>query len=277
MDWDISVAKAANAGPLYRDMMMKMGPELQAARDAGDRVKLGAVHRVIFDAYVHECADTMSPRIKDPVYREAILARMVFGQVAAETDPQCIATMAALVTATSGLQYVTTGEYKYDESYNVIAEPKTTIKPETFWAMMDAFTAKVKALTVAMEDPSAPPDPDDTPPALGAKVGNSMMVQGWIKFLDDKTAAEVLELTHLRDEYQDIAEPALHDAACPGCSRVIHAAEGAVRVVCAHCGIYITLGRKLFCGYCGAPMTFGIGAKTSVCGSCKAETRLMNE
>ncbi|MCA9674138.1 MAG: hypothetical protein H6708_17805 [Kofleriaceae bacterium] len=279
MDWDLQAAKysaGVAAGPHYRALLVRLQPELTAARLAGDRARLAAGHRQIFDQYMKDCVSSYSPRIKDPAYREAILTRTVHATVVSELDPRCRATQAALDAAIAGLEYDVVGEDRYDASWNKIASAEPRPRPHTFWRMYEAYTANALAVAAALDaDPQVGPDPDDTPPALAAKVRDSGIVQAWIKLLDPATADELLERTHLRDEYVEVPDPTFHDAACARCGAAIHAPEGARRHLCTGCGHLTPLGTRAFCGYCGAPVHFGLGARTAACTHCQAEMQAM--
>jgi hypothetical protein len=152
------------------------------------------------------------------------------------------------------------------------------VKPAGFWRMYEAYVANADASKAALEaSPHAVPDPDDTPLALTAKMRDSGFVQAWIAMVDADTERELLARTHLRDEYEDVADPTMHDAACSACGLALRAPEGARQTVCGGCGVRAQLGTGGFCGQCGAPMTFGYKAKLAQCAHCKAELRLMTE
>jgi hypothetical protein len=268
MDWDLQAMKYQGkvaAGPHYRALCAEAEPRLRVARAAKDRAALSALHRTLFDQYMTDCPNGYSPRVRDPAYREAMLARSVHAQVEREIDDACITAEAALRAAIGALEWTLVGQ-------------QMQVGARSFWAMYEAVVANDLASKAALERAPQPvPDPDDTPPELSAKMRDSAMAQAWMASLDPETADAFLARTRLADEYEDADEPTLLDATCAHCGAARRAPAGAHQCVCDACGHVTTLGRRAFCGYCGAAIAFPLGAKLTACGHCKAEARLMTE
>lgn len=265
MDWDVSMAHAtrgAKPGPHYEALLRALAPELAAARAAGDAAGLAALHRQITAQLMIDCPGIYSPRLGDPAYRAAMLERTVHAQVIRELDLACRAADAAVAAAVKALVWVQRGG------------PRA--RPDTFWAMYEAVVAAdrvVKATVLA--DPSAVPDPDDTPPEVSARMRDSIVVQAWTQYLDDEVVPHLLERTGLRAEYDTIEQPALVACPCSHCGASREVPHGAVRAVCEDCGWNVQLGTPAFCGHCGARIVFPMGQDVLACAHCKAEARRM--
>ena len=267
MDWDAQNARHAGDGAPARDKKLvdRLDAKLEAARKSGDRDALAAAHRAVSDRVMTDFVHGYSPRIRDPKYREAMLARTVHAAVVTELDPGCQAANAKLATAGAGLEYDIVGE-------------AVTVKAKTFWRLFDAMVAAQAASRAALVNtPHVVPDPDDTTPELSAKMLDSAMAQTWLNLLDHATGQELLARTHLQAEYEEVPDPILHDTPCSHCSAILRTPAGARQAVCESCGHVAVLGQAAFCGFCGAPIAFAAGADATSCGSCKAETRVITD
>ncbi len=267
MDWDLNAAKyhgKVAAGPHYRALTEELAPQLDAARAAHDAAALTRCHRALLVQYMEDCPNSYSPRVGDPIYREAMLARSVHATVACELDPRWSAAQALVTDAVTAL------EWKHGGAGN----PRAV--PATFWRMYDALVARNAVARKILPDESYPhPDPDDTPPELTAKMTASTIAQGWLTYLDDRTGDEFLARTGLRDEYDEVPEPRFADRACDHCGATRAVPEGAMRSLCEACGHAAAVGTAAFCGGCGAPIVFPFGCETTSCAHCKAEARLL--
>jgi hypothetical protein len=263
MDWDVALAHANRGpkpGPHYEALVRELTPQLAAARAANDAASLAALHRRIFDRYMTDCPSTYSPRIGDPAYRAALLERSVHAQVVRELDPTCRAADAAVDAAVKALVWVQRGG------------PRA--RPDTFWSMYEAIVAADRAVQAAVRaNPSAAPDPDDTPPEVSARMRDSIVVQAWTTYLDDEVVPQLLARTGLRAEYDTIERPALVACPCSHCGAAREVPHGAVRAVCEDCGWNVQLGTPAFCGHCGARIVFPMAQDVIACGHCKAEAR----
>lgn len=218
-------------GPRYRQLAGELSGEIATARATGDAAKLGDCYRQIYDALMTECPANYSPRIGDPKYREAMLARSVHAQVIRELDPKCKAA---------------------DETYDAIV----------------AADHIVRDAVLAVPEPC--PDPDATPAALTAIMRDSIVVQAWTPFLDEQTARELLERTGLREEYEVVDDPSMVSTPCGACGAPRESPVGAGRVVCEKCGMIDELAKKAFCGMCGGAIAFGVGSSSTTCTHCRA-------
>jgi len=260
MDWDFRGASAGvQPGPLYRALVHRLSSDLESARASGDAAALGESYRQIYGYLMTECPANYSPRIRDPAYRDAMLARSVHAQVIRELDPACKEADGAVSAAVRKLEYDNLGG-----GMNRVRGP-------SFWVMYEAIVradAVVRAAVLAVPEPC--PDPDATPPALSAIMRDSIVVQAWSPFLDEATVAELLERTGLREEYDEIDDPTMLPTPCRACGAARESPTGAGRVVCEQCGMIDELGRAGYCGMCGGPIRFGVGATSVTCVHCNA-------
>lgn len=265
MDWDLTQANATagpKPGPRYTEMVRALTPQIDAARAARDRATLAALHRQILDQHMTDCPTSYSPRLGDPAYRSALLDRSVHAQVVRELEPACRAADLAVDAAVKALVWVNRGG------------PRA--RPDTFWAMYEAVVAADVVVQAAVRaDPCPTPDPEDAAPELAAKMRDSIIVQGWMRYLDDEVVPQLLARTGLRAEYDPIAQPRLVPCPCRHCGATREVPQGAVRTICEDCGWTVELGTPAFCGHCGARIVFPMALDVVACGHCKAETRRM--
>lgn len=265
MDWDFQIAcqtaGSARPGPKYEWLLAELGPRLAAGRAAGDREALARDHRAIYAAHVAECPASYSPRVGDPAYLDAHLTRAVHAQVVRETDAACVAADAAVAASVKQLTWYRAGGPK--------------VRAESFWAMYEAIVAAHEASIAALaRAPHAVPDPDDTPPELSATMRDSIVVQGWLPYLDDATGEALLARTRLHTEYEDLPDPRLHERFCGHCGAPHPAPEGARRAICEACGHAIDLGTAARCSRCGGPIVFPLGLAATSCAHCHARSTL---
>jgi hypothetical protein len=269
MDYDVNAAKytaGIAAGPHYRGLVAQLADELAAARAAGDREALLEYHRALVGRYMSDCANAYSPRLADPAYREATLARAAHVQTVRDLDVRCRAADAELAVAAEAIDMDVVGD---GTQYRVTSA-------RAFWRMYDAYLASAAALAAALATTPPPvADPDDPPPELEARQRDSTFVQGWIAALDDEVTHELLVRTGLTAEYVELPDPALHAAACQHCGAAREAPEGALRTVCEACGLVTTLGRSGPCASCGGAIDFPLGRTLATCPHCQARARLM--
>src|SRR2546421_12208898 len=71
---------------------------------------------------------------------------------------------------------------------------------------------------------------------LQSKLAWSMFCQGWLQYLPEGAAQELLERTGLRNEYVPIQSEGAESRQCSGCGGQIKALPGAKEVVCDGCG-----------------------------------------
>ncbi len=266
MDWDFQAAcqtaGSARPGPRYEWLLAQLGPRLAMARAAGDRAALLADHRCIFDAHMTECPASYSPRLGDPDYREALLTRSVHAQVVRELSAACRAADAAVAAAVKRLVWTQAGGPK--------------VRADTFWAMYAAIVAADQAGQASVRaEPQPVPDPDDTPAELSATMRDSIVVQGWLPYLDDAASDQLLARTGLRAEYEELPDPSLHARYCGTCGAKHQVPEGARRAVCETCGYTVEVGTRAACSRCGGPICFPVGLAAATCGHCQAQSTLM--
>jgi ribosomal protein L37AE/L43A len=114
-------------------------------------------------------------------------------------------------------------------------------------------------------------DPDKAP-SIQTKLAWSMFCQGWLQYLPEDAAGELLERTGLRSEYVPIESEEGQSRRCSGCGGEIHALAGAKVVVCDGCGRTLDVGAaELTCSNCGGTMTLPVGASRTACPFCKVD------
>lgn len=263
MDWDFQVAcetaGSALPGPQYRALQAYLRPKLESARRAGDRLALHAAHRELFDMLMRDCPANYSHRIGDPAYRAVVLDRTVHATLARELDARCIAADAAVDVAVKRLSW-----------------DGARCRADSFWAMYDAVVEADRVTKDVMRAlPEVAPDPDDTPPTVAANMRDSIIVQAWLPYLDERTGEALLARTGLRAEYVTIEDPELVRQHCGHCGAPRQVPAGAMQAVCDFCGHVGELGTPGHCTHCGASILFPVCRTITSCTHCKAEARLV--
>ena len=111
--------------------------------------------------------------------------------------------------------------------------------------------------------------PDQVTPELLERIGVSAFVQGWLSWISPGMQAHLIADAGLRDEYADVADPALILRRCGRCGTRVDAVTGAWCVICQRCGEKLDVKSAEFCcPGCGGPSSLPEGASAHVCPFC---------
>jgi hypothetical protein len=108
------------------------------------------------------------------------------------------------------------------------------------------------------------------------KMRLSNLVQGWMPYLTDNDAHQLLKLTGFAHEYIDAPEAKGQPINCQYCTKEIFAAENAWKVYCENCHRINSIIKTFCCSGCGIENTipsFPTGALS--CTACGTENRVM--
>lgn len=265
-DWDLEVAKTAPGAVVpfqYEALAQRLAPEVKAAREAGDKGRYNALQYELYDAYARLCPAGFSPRVRDPEYRERFVRYTAATCTVQDFDPAFPA-LADAVTASMGkLQWDTTGG-------------TMRVVPETFWAMWNAFRARMEhSMNLNESSGLLARHPDGAPRSLLTAMGMSAFAQAWLGYLGEPDAARLLAESGLKGDYVE-ATASLDKRHCGGCGGDLDVPPGARRVVCEACGHVIDVGgREAPCTHCGRPLSWPAGKTMIACPGCKSELRAM--
>jgi DNA-directed RNA polymerase subunit RPC12/RpoP len=247
-------------GPEYVRLLGRVQPELKTAKEAGDSGRYRELQRQLFDAYVTNCPMAVSHRAKaDETYRSQVIAYMAESGVQRAFDPEASRLEQEMAQRVAALRW--TGSMTARE-----------VDADSFWPMAETLARQVDVLE-ALDRRSGVTDLDpDKADYLQGKLAWSTFCQGWLQYLPEGAAQQLLERTGLRNEYVPIQSEGAQPRRCSGCGGQISALPGAKEVVCDGCGRKLDVtAAELTCANCGATMTFPSGASHMACPYCQLD------
>jgi DNA-directed RNA polymerase subunit RPC12/RpoP len=247
-------------GPEYVRLVNGTQPQLKSARAAGDTGAYRDLQRQVFAAYVANVPSAVSHRAKaDDAYRTQLIDYLAESGVQRAFDPEASRLEQEMTQRVGALRW--TGSLTGRQ-----------VDAESFWPMTDTLAQQIEvhdALNRRTGVSDLDPDKADF---LQGKLAWSMFCQGWLQYLPEGAAQQLLERTGLQNEYVPIQPEGSEGRRCSGCGGEIHALPGAKVVVCDGCGRRLDVGSaEVTCGNCGATMTFPFGADHMACPYCKVD------
>ncbi len=185
----ISDPRSKLPGPEYERLRAALAPQLEKAQQRGDKDAYLELQRKLFAAYVEACPAACSPRINDPAYREKYLEHSARSATEGVFDPEMKAASDRQAAAMKALQWIPGGAMG------------VTCRPDTFWALYETVLemAEVGKRMGERTGLSALQPDGDTP--VGARIGLSLFVQGWLPYLKKPEIDELMRRTGLATEY----------------------------------------------------------------------------
>jgi LSD1 subclass zinc finger protein len=261
-DYDLHRACETNTmpGPEYVRLISRLQPQLDAAKLAGDSGGYRGLQRQVFEAYVANCPMAVSHRAKaDEAYRKQLIAYLAESGVQRAFDPEASRLEQEMTQRVAALRW--TGSMTARQ-----------VDTDSFWPMTETLARQIDvhdALNRRSGVSELDPDKADD---LQGKLAWSMFCQGWLPYLPEGAAQELLERTGLRNEYVAIEPEGAQPRRCGGCGGQISALPGAKEVVCDGCGRKLDVtAAELTCSNCGATMTFPSGASRMACPYCQVD------
>ncbi|TMM15602.1 MAG: hypothetical protein E6G01_09825 [Actinobacteria bacterium] len=247
-------------GPEYTRLVNGLQPELKAARAAGDTTHYRELQRQVFGAYVTNCPMAVSHRAKaDEDYRNDLVAYLAESGVQRAFDPEATRLEQEMAQRVAALRW--TGSVMTRQ-----------VDTGSFWPMTETLSRQVEVHDMLNRRSGVSELDPDKADFLQSKLAWSMFCQGWLRYLPEDAAQQLLERTGLTNEYVPIQPEGSQDRRCSGCGGEIHALPGAKEVVCDGCGRKLDVtAAELTCGNCGATMTFPSGASHMACPYCKVD------
>jgi hypothetical protein len=225
-------------GPAYERLMSALQPQAEAALAAGDRSRHLEVQRKLFDAWVTACPNAVPPRCGDPAFRRAYVEYLAAGATFAAFDPQVRELAAATLRATTALKWITRGK-------------RTIVDADGFATLLDAVLAQVEHVPADPAAAGLPPSPDGAPLHLLRRMTHALFVQGWLPYLDEKSARDLLARTGLAQEYVTAQAADGMPTTCGHCKTTVTVLAEAHHAVCEGCGHRLRVDRRLDCDGCG--------------------------
>ena len=261
-DFDLHRACETNTmpGPEYVRLLGRVQPELKAAKGANDSGRYRDLQRQLFGAYVACCPMAVSHRANaDEEYRDQLIVYLAESGVQRAFDPEASRLEQEMAQRVAALRW--TGSVTARQIDTDSFSPMT----ETLARQIDVHDALNRRSGVSDLDP-------DKADYLQGKLAWSTFCQGWLQYLPEGAAHELLERTGLRNEYVPIQPEGAQSRRCSGCGGQINALPGAKEVVCDGCGRKLDVtAAELTCGNCGATMTFPSGASRMACPYCQVD------
>ncbi len=265
-DYDIQLAMEAQTppGPAYESLQVALTPRIEEATLKNDRDALFELQRELIEKHIELCPKSYSPRIGDPRYRDAVLEYQA-----------TIATYAAFNEEGKRLEADMNHAIR---TLRWLGNPMQGVKvrPDTFWDLYNAYRDMTESnMDLVETEGLLERHPDDLTRELALRLGRSAFVQGWLPYLDEATANELLDATGLRAVYDHVPDPKTVRRNCGQCGHGLETVEGAERVLCEACGFVAnTAAPDIDCRGCGAPVSVPEGTRMYSCPYCQAELRL---
>lgn len=277
-DWDFRAACAtgnALPGPAFEQLRARIAPALAHAKLRGDRTTAKHLYAELFARHVELCPSSYSPRIVNPDYRRRYLDYYSDSMVVRDVDPH-VAQMSAIldqrIAELRQAHFAQSGGVAIGIFGLLIAsQPMSTTFPDReFWWVYQAFREQYRAHVRGMHAAGVLAKyPDVVSAELLERIGVSTFVQGWLSWISPKMQAHLIADAGLRDEYVDLADPALILRRCGRCGTRVDAVTGAWLVVCLRCGEKLDVRSDEFrCPGCGGPSSLPEGATAHVCPFC---------
>lgn len=242
-------------GPAYEKLVAALHKETAQALDAGDRKRHLELQVRLFDAWVAACPGAVPPRVGDPEYRKAYVDHLAMGATVAAFDAQSLRLAEQMQQSTTGLAWKQ-------------GKGGTRVSDETFAKMLDAVMAMLEYSHSDAVQSQLPPHPDAASASLQMRMSNAMFVQGWLPYLSEAAAKQLVQRTGLAREYVE-AQPAQgRSIACGHCKGALDVLPGARHAVCENCGHRLALEKQLACDGCSATLVVDDRARELQCPYC---------
>lgn len=269
MDFDFQAAIADKRsklpGPAYEAIVRRHQGALNAAKAAGDTARYEQLQAEIFDAYCEHCPAALSPRIGDPRYRASFVAYSAKSATLTAFDPKTSAATARQQAAVSALVW--------DRSRG-----QARVTSDSFWRLFDEVLQVQESTNELIERHDLLAEHPDRPSRdVMRRIALSLMLQGWMPYLERRDSEKLLDETGLRGEYVHVPPPSSsRQGSCPSCSTQLEVVEGAKRVVCHACGHMVGVDSgELRCHGCATPMVVPEQGNVFHCPSCDVELKRM--
>lgn len=266
-DFDFQLAvsdpRSKLPGPEYTRLVKKLTPALETCVKQNDRDGHLKLQRQIYEAYVANCPAACPPRVNDPAYRAKYVEQNAQLATAGAFDDDMNAASNRQAAAMAALSWVPGGSMGQ------------RIRPDTFWKLYETLhdvTAAGKRMVARAGLAELNPD-GDTP--VNEKIPLSMFVQGWLPYLADDVAAELLKKTGVEGSYVEATAVTAEAVPCGNCKADVPRLDGAKHCVCDGCGHLLKADVAVPCSSCGAKMLMPAERTAFQCPFCETEQRAM--
>jgi LSD1 subclass zinc finger protein len=263
-DWDFKACVALKPdalppGQSYGELFGRVQKEMTESLAAKDRNRYYESQIELYKLYIKYLPGGLSPRVGDPVYREAWLDYTAKTTTVLDFDSEHPKRTAAVTATTRAIQF---------ENRN-----GKFVAIDGFWPMWEAFRARLRSsLDLNVKVGLLAQQPDGAPYELLERMGVSAIVQGWLDKLSPEDAERLMVESKMKGDYVAIAPPPMTLSKCSGCTADLHVAQGAKRVLCEACGRLNAIGvGSITCPTCGGNVAVETNAATISCPYCKTD------
>ncbi len=247
---------AERPGPAYEKQVAVLHQETAKALAAGDRKHHLELQVRLFDAWVTACPGAVPPRVGDPDYRRAYVAHLAAAATVAAFDAESNRLSERMQQSTTRLQWKQ-------------GNGGTRVSDESFAGMLDAVMAMLEYAHSDAVQSQLPPHPDAASASLQMRMSNAMFVQGWLPYLSEAAAQQLLQRSGLAREYVAAQPAQAGSIACGHCTNVVEILPGAHHAVCENCGHRLALEKQLSCDGCSATVVVDESARELQCPFCQ--------
>ncbi|HUS64286.1 MAG TPA: hypothetical protein VMZ28_07070 [Kofleriaceae bacterium] len=221
-DFDLGAARANPDWPRHEALSYELHGRhkdaLEAARDAGDRERWIALYRVVTEALVDAFPAIYPPRVREPEYREQLVAFQAAQNANLAMDPEILE-----------------GQRGLEETSRELAGGAW--RTERLWPLFEAAVRhfELQQRLIAARGPALP---DDFVPDYLRRVGVSMLVQEWLPQLEPLDQRELVTRMGIAREYLTAA------GACRSCGAAVELPLDVERAPCPFCGGEVRVSRE---------------------------------
>ncbi|MBX7131794.1 MAG: hypothetical protein K1X67_03850 [Fimbriimonadaceae bacterium] len=263
-DYDFQMAclfpNSAMPGPAYESLLQSMHAELSATKANQDVARYREIQIKLFTRWVELCPMAVSPRAKDPEYRQRLVAYMAEVAVTNDFDPTYAQYAAQVGVLTAQMRWIPN-------------HPRPLADSDTFWPLYQTVKEQVDYSYGLLELRSVTTmHPDDAPASLQSRMTWSMFAQGWLPYLTPYDSEKLLLETGLYGEYSRLEPTETSLKHCGRCGGDLRVVPGARAVVCESCGVRVDVeADESSCANCAGKLSFPVGVSRATCPYCRAE------
>jgi DNA-directed RNA polymerase subunit RPC12/RpoP len=266
VDYDFRKANAGtNAGltnTIYHQLVAPWQPNLDHARATGDRDAYRGLMLHVFQQWIDQCPQAVSPRAKtDLDFRQRMVAYSAECAVVKDMDPTQQQMEAELNAVMGSFQRMPTP----GGAWMVAGD---------FWRAAELWKQQMELAYQTIESTGvAGMDPDEAPPGVALKMEHSTFCQAWLPHLSAEDGERLLAYYGMKGDYTKVEPQVTEDHRCGGCGVELHTMPGARVVVCEDCGRQVDIAAGAVpCRQCGAPLSYPVGVTQLQCPYCRVQT-----
>ena len=247
-DMDLE-ATVSGSGDGYSQLIECCEAEMKVARERDDREKYGSLHRLVYQCDMDVDPAGWSPRIKDPLYREAMLNWCVDSVVYKRFDKE--------------FQSGTWQRFKEEVGGDATTAEEALKLLDAYKRMWNHEVAICERYQLFRLHP------DNLDASMYLHINKTVVARNLVKKLKESEQARFLDAAGIARDYVAAVPIPVADATCGRCGAHGVAPSDSKNMVCEACGAVLDVGARRFdCTGCAAPLVVPRDHKVVRCGFC---------